>query len=316
MVRLIFLCFFLTGFLFAKPPARPKPDLLFIENPLMKIGVDRSMGASITWLSWQGHQENSVNIHDPGRLIQQSYYAGKLIDRRADGQSKSWSPWSWNPIQGGGVNSWARVTRFEKIGESALISETVPKLWDMPDEEAEATMMQKTEFEPQMPNVVCVRCRLICTRKVGDRWGPAVPRHQELPALYFTSQFRHIESYLGGQKWQRVEQPPGPPWGKATPPKKVMACWNDGGQGIAVYSPAADKHWNFGPHRPFTPNAKATDGPCIHLAPIGTVLLDVQSKLEYRYWIITGTKEQITRCADALLKKYPDEKLVLLNPGK
>jgi arylsulfatase A-like enzyme len=56
-----------------------------------------------------------VNSADPGRLIQQSYYAGKRLDRKADGQSKSWSPWTWNPIQGGGVSSWARVNDFKRL---------------------------------------------------------------------------------------------------------------------------------------------------------------------------------------------------------
>lgn len=123
--------------LWAKPE-RPKPNLLFIENGVAKVGIDRSMGASITWLSWKGHPENTINIHDPGRLLQQSYYAGKTLDRTADGQSESWSPWSWNPIQGGGVGSWARVTVFRKDSDGRLQSETVPKLWDMPGEEAEA----------------------------------------------------------------------------------------------------------------------------------------------------------------------------------
>lgn len=295
-------------------PERPKPDLLFIENPAMKVGIDRSMGASITWLSWKAHPGNIINIHDPGRLLQQSYYAGKSLDRLADGQHKAWTPWSWNPIQGGGVMSWARVTRFEKIEDRALTAETIPKLWDMPDEEAEAVMFQATEFEPDMPNVVRVHNRLVCKRQQGDRWGAAVPRHQELPACYFTSAFRHFVSYLGDGKWRPEEQPPGPPWGKATPPLKVMACFNDDDQGVAIYSPVADQHWNFGPHRPHTPSAKPEDGPCVHLAPIATVPLGPQSTLEYRYWMVVGTKAEITRQIDALLKKFPVEKLSLSNP--
>lgn len=312
MRRLILLLLLILP-LEAKPPVRPKPDLLYLENQSMKIGIDRSMGASITWLSWKDHQENIVNIHDPGRLIQQSYYAGNNLDRKAEGQSKAWSPWTWNPIQGGGINSWANVTRFEKLGDKALISETIPKLWDMPDEEAEAVMVQKSEFEPDMPNVVCINNRFISKRKENDKWGAAVPRHQELPALYFTSQFRNIESYLGKGKWQRLEQPPGPPWGKTTPPLKIMACFNDKGQGIAVFSPSADRHWNFGPHQPYTASATATDGPCIHLAPIGRLQLGPKSTLEYRYWMITGTKEEITKRVDALLAKYPKEKIIFIN---
>ncbi|MEK6232921.1 MAG: hypothetical protein N2A42_13825 [Luteolibacter sp.] len=45
----------------------------------MKIAIDRSMAAAVTWLSWKNHPENSINIHDPVRLLQQSYYAGKRL---------------------------------------------------------------------------------------------------------------------------------------------------------------------------------------------------------------------------------------------
>lgn len=184
----------------------------------------------------------------------------------------------------------------------------------MPNEEARAVMLQSTEFEPDMPGVVRVRNRLVCTRQKGDRWGGAVPRHQELPACYFTRAFRHFSSYLGDGNWRPEEQPPGPPWGKATPPLNVMACFNDGGQGVAIFSPVADQHWNFGPHRPDTPAAKPESGPCVHLAPIATVALGPQSTLEYRYWIVVGTKAEITRQIDTLRRKYPNEKLTLGDP--
>ena len=145
----------------ANAPARTE-DLLLLDNGTVKVGIDRAKGAAITWLSWTGYPKNMVNSADPGRLIQQSYYAGKRLDRKADGQSKSWSPWTWNPIQGGGVSSWARVNEFKRLEDHTLYAETVPKLWDMPNEEAAALMRQWTGFEPEMPNVVVVRCELIC----------------------------------------------------------------------------------------------------------------------------------------------------------
>ncbi len=292
-------------------PGRPEPEMLFLEDETMKIGIDRSMGASITWLSWREHPDNVVNIHDPGRLIQQSYYAGQLVDRRTDGQHEAWSPWSWNPIQGGGVKSWARVTRFGKTDDGRLVSETVPKLWDMPDEEAAALMAQSTGFEPGVSGVVRVRNRLVSKREPGDRWGGARPRHQELPALYFISAFRHFESYLGDGEWRREKQPPGPPWGRAEPPHNVMGCFNDDGQGIAVFSPAADTHWNFGPHRPYRPDAGPEDGPCVHLAPLATVSLEPEATLGYRYWMVVGTREEVARRIDVLLERYGDERLIL-----
>ena len=296
-------------------PKRPKPDLKFIENGEIKLGMDRSMGASITWLSWKGHEGNIINIHDPGRLLQQSYYAGKSLERIADGQHKAWSPWTWNPIQGGGVNSWARVTKFKKPEHGKIFAETVPKLWDMHDEEAEALMQQQVGLVKGAPNVIEVSNRLVCKRKPGDRWGDrAVARHQELPACYFISEFRHFECYLGRGRWKKVEQSPGPPWGQTTPPLKIMACFNDAGQGVAIFSPAATEHWNFGPHQKYQPNAAPTGGPCVHMAPIAKVKLGPKSILQYRYWLVTGERESIAARLDELLKQHADEKLKLENP--
>jgi len=74
---------------------------------------------------------------------------------------------------------------------------------------------------------------------------------------------------------------------------------------------AADPHWNFGPQHPFTPKATPTDGPCIHLAPIATVALGPKSTLGYRYWMVVGTKDEVTWRIDALLEKYREEKITL-----
>ena len=103
-------------------------DLLTLDNGSVKVGIDREKGASITWLSWSDYPKNMVNVADPGRLIQQSYYAGKSLDRNADGQSKAWSPWTWNPIQGGGISSWARVNEFKRLGTDSLFAETIPNI--------------------------------------------------------------------------------------------------------------------------------------------------------------------------------------------
>jgi hypothetical protein len=285
-------------------------NLTRIDNGTASIGIDRKMGGSITWLSWQAHPGNTINIHDPGRLIQQSYYAGKKLDRTADGQSKNWSPWTWNPIQGGGVGSWARVTKLEKKPE-AIFCETIPKLWDMPNEEAAAVMRQWTGFEPGMPNVIVVRCEFESRRKPGDRWGDnPVPLHQELPACYFTRSFGTVKTYLGNGKWRNEEQPPGPPWGRAEPPKNVMACFDAAGQGIAVYSPVATQHWNFGPHGKGV-SADPKGSPCMHVAPLSTVRLTPKSRLRFRYWLVVGTEAAMIPRLDALLKTYSDEQLDL-----
>ena len=315
---------FLTGLLLnllaipslaAATPDHAPEELLMLESSQAKIGIDRAKGASITWLSWKGYPDNTVNLYDPGRLIQQSYYAGKRLDRRADGQTPAWSPWSWNPIQGGGTGSWARVTHFEhRRDRGILFGETIPKLWDMPDEEAQAIMRQWTGFEKDMPRVVVVRNQLVCTRGLADRWGPPHPSPQELPACYFTRNFDTFKIYQGNKRWKTLSQDPGPPWGRTKPPLKAMACFNEEGQGIAIYSPASGETWNFGPHV----NARSTDpkgGPCVHIAPVGHVRLGPRSTYEYSYWLIVGTQAQITADLDRLIQSYSTERGKLTEPG-
>jgi hypothetical protein len=72
-----------------------------IDNDTLNVKLDLNRGGTISYISISGSERNLVNIYDEGRYIQQSYYAGKSIDRQADGQSPDWSPWSWNPIQAG-----------------------------------------------------------------------------------------------------------------------------------------------------------------------------------------------------------------------
>jgi hypothetical protein len=291
-------------------PPRGTGDLLTIDNGTVSIGIDRTKGGSITWLSWTGYRKNAVNHADPGRLIQQSYYAGRSLDRTAEGQSKRWSPWTWNPIQGGGVSSWARVTEFNIIDKQTLYSETVPKLWDMPNEEAAARMRQWTAFEPGMADVVVVRCEFVAQRAEEDRWGPAVARAQEVPACYFTRNFSVVKSYSGDGQWREESQPPGPPWGKASPPRKAMAVFAPGGQGIAIFSPVATQPWNFGPHGGGASDDPAA-GPCMHVAPLDRVNLGPRSQYRYRYWIAVGTEAELAVRLDALREKYASERAEL-----
>lgn len=291
-------------------------ELLILSNSEVKVGIDKEKGGSITWLSSNGYPKNIVNSIDPGRLIQQSYYAGNSLNRQSEGQHKAWSPWTWNPIQGGGVGSWARVSEFKKIENgSTLYSETIPKLWDMANEEADARMKQWTSFEPSMPNVIVVKCELICMRDENDQWGPAALRPQEIPACYFTRNFSMVKSYLGNKSWREEKQPPGPPWGKANPPRKTMAFFEKSGQGIAVFSPSSINNWNYGPHgHGSSDDPKA--GPCMHVAPLDRVKLGHDSVYRYRYWLILGDEKSITNRADTLWKKYSKERAVLTTQDK
>ncbi len=294
----------------SQPPPQPDPaGLVRISNGIVTVGVHRGMGGSISWLSWTGQPDNVVNHSDPGRLIQQSYYAGRALDRRAEGQSPHWSPWPWNPIQGGGVGSWARARILQRTADGFLFGETVPKLWDMPNETAAAIMRQWTGFEPALSNTVVVRCEFVAMRDpTNDRWGVARASAQEVPACYFTRKFEVVRSYLGEGQWRDEPVGPGPPWRSASPPRNAMAVFDADGNGIAVFSPAATQPWNYGvngPQQPSSPEA----GPCVHLAPIDrTPMMGPRSVYRYRYWLVVGTAAEIARSLDTLITKHGKER--------
>lgn len=309
MLRQLLLLGTLAASSAAEPAAQLPEDLLSVDNGTVKIAIDRAKGASITHFSWSAYPQNAVNSYDPGRLIQQSYYSGKRIDRRTAGQHQAWSPWSWNPIQGGGVGSWSEVPVFKRIDRETLYSETIPKLWDMPDEPAAALMRQWTSFEPGMPNVVVVRCQLKSERQPGDRWGPPNNRHQEVPATYFTRNFTTVKSYLGDGRWRTEPTKPGPPWSQAKSPRHAMACFEESGQGIAVFSPNA-LFWNYGPVGKSKPDTPLSP-PCIHIAPVTLARLAPRSTYTYRYWMAVGTAPQIAARLETLWKNYADDRAQL-----
>lgn len=49
---------------------------VFLDNGVIRVGVDATRGGSIGWLSLSSSNESLVNKHDEGREIQLSFYAG------------------------------------------------------------------------------------------------------------------------------------------------------------------------------------------------------------------------------------------------
>ena len=112
---------------------------------------------------------------------------------------------------------------------------------------------------------------------------------------------------MGEGKWRDETQPPGPPWGRIHPPRDAMAFFCETGMGIAVFSPSATQHWNFGPHgRGMSDDPSA--GPCMHVAPLDQVALASKSTYRYRYWLVLGNAESLSARLDQLWVKYSDDK--------
>ena len=288
----------------------------FLDNGTLRLGASTRAGASFDFLAPSGGG-NLVNKHDQGRLIQQSYYAGSTLNRIPDGQSPSWSPWPWNPIQGGdSSNKQALVQEISvsSFGEG-FFSRTIPLLWDMTTgEQGKAYMDQWNEFEPGLPDVIRVTCRLTCFRDPADVWGGAVTRNQELPAVYLIRNLSKAVAYFGNSPWtgdatEVFDYSPDPakapfPWAQVTPTEPWMAMVDPGTDtGVGLFSPIGNIHWNVGSVGGAT--GGPTDGATMHMAPLRNMNLDRDSIMVYSYWLIYGDLSTIRSRVYELHNRYP-----------
>jgi hypothetical protein len=271
-------------------------ESLELDNDTLHLKLDLTRGGAINYISKSGTDRNIVNIHDEGRYIQQSYYAGKTLDRTASGQNPNWSPWPWNPIQvGDSYRNRAEILESDKEGNTLYVK-CIPMLWDMNNEPAEAIMEQWTTLEG---NVLKVHNRLTCQR-TDDIWGEGISRHQELPAVYPISALKHLYSYLGDMPFSGgpLDKPEvihleDGFWGRYEDDmvtENWMAFVDDNHWGIGVYTPICS---NFLAGMAGSPGFEAMDGPTSYIAPVKSEALDKNSVFEYDYWLVVGTLNQI-----------------------
>ncbi|HEX5791420.1 MAG TPA: hypothetical protein VFY13_09700, partial [Luteolibacter sp.] len=286
-------------------------ETTYIDNGTLRMGTPTTQGGSINFLAPSGGA-NLVNWYDAGRLIQQSYYAGQSLDRTAEGQSPSWSPWAWNPIQGGDAsNARSQViemTRFES--GAGYFTRTVPLLWDMTtSEKAKAWIDQWNQFEPNMPDVIRITCRFTCFRDTNDLWTNIQARHQELPAVYLIRTLSKVVTYQGANPWTNdalevSNITPGPPWIKHFPTENWVAMVNPGTDvGVGVYSPFGNLFWWVGATG--SPPGTPTSAQTMHMAPIRAMSLGRDSILCYRYWLIHGDLSTIRQRIYQLRNLHP-----------
>ena len=266
-----------------------------LDNGHITLRQDLGRGGSICYISLSGEDRNIVNVYDDGRLIQQSYYAGNPLNRQDEGQSSAWSPWRWNPIQGGNyAGSGARVLHVERTDTSTYVK-CVPMLWDMNDHEAEAIMEQWTSIDG---NVVHVRNKLTCNR-TDTIYGEGIATQQEIPAVYPISKLKKLYVYIGEEPFTGAELTTpaivrlqdNMCWGSyPSVPEKWMAFVDDNLWGLGVYTPSAESFWagRYG-----GPDGEASSISTSYIAPVCTTALAKSSVMEYDYYLIVGDLDAI-----------------------
>jgi len=273
---------------------RKKNNEPAIDNGILTLKLDLTRGGAICWLSLSGTKRNVVNIADEGRYIQQSYYAGRSLDRKADGQSPAWSPWSWNPIQvGDAFRNRAEILDFNQ-SENSMYIKCIPMQWDMNNQPAEATMEQWTTLTG---SVLKVRNRLTCFR-TDEIYGDSILCDQELPAVYPISALKNLYTYIGDKPFSNdsltnpeVINLASGFWGiYKNIPEHWMAFVDENNWGLGVYNPRCD-HFLAGMSG--SPRKESKDGSTSYIAPIKKEILYKNCVYEYEYYIVIGTLNEI-----------------------
>lgn len=279
--------------------AQEQPNEIEISSRALRLKQDLTRGGAICYISKSSDEHNLVNICDEGRYIQQSYYAGNVVNRQDEGQCPTWSPWAWNPIQVGDyARNRAQILKHSTNGKKSYVK-CIPMQWDMNNHPAEAIMEQWTTIKG---NVIHVKNRLTCQR-TDSLYGEGVESNQEIPAVYLISALKNLHSYFGTKPFtgERTEQTEvkqiiiGDPehfWGSyPTIPEHWMAFTDDNGWGVAVYSPSATHFLagRFGDNLEGDAHSAATS----YIAPLRRERLTKNSVVEYDYYLIVGSIEQI-----------------------
>src|SRR4051794_41621618 len=87
----------------AIPPKAHGARMSYLDNGVIKLGVDLNVGGAVTYLAKSGDDLNVINSWDWGRQVQMSYYAGPVpFTPRGKEPAKEWRGVGGESIQAGG----------------------------------------------------------------------------------------------------------------------------------------------------------------------------------------------------------------------
>jgi hypothetical protein len=271
--------------------AAAQRSMSYLDNGVIRIGVDLELGGAITYLA-ENHGENIINSADYGRQIQQSYYSGP----QPYGQSHpAWKNWPWNPIGTGDVyGNKSRVVAQRNNGKTLYVR-TVPLHWALNNVPCECTFETWIELEG---NVAKVRAQ-INNRRIDRAQYKAFD--QELPAVYTNGTFYRLFTYDGGEPFTgaplRQMQNSGPPWTNWYSSENWAALVNDGGFGLGVFHP--DVYTFIGGFHGKPGVGGPKDGSTGYISPVRHEILDHNIRYSYECRLIVGTLDQIREYAYA-----------------
>tara|TARA_R110002096_G_scaffold203718_15_gene389101 strand:- start:4532 stop:6211 length:1680 start_codon:yes stop_codon:yes gene_type:complete len=257
------------------PPGADPSDWIFLDNGVYRLGVIKSAGAGIGYLSRSDSTRNLLNHYDRGRLIQQSYYGD------ADGSKWVDQPWCLNPVQGGSYENAIPKLIELRARKTQLYSKSVPLHWATGELLEDFEMEQWIELKGAL-----VQLRFRMTYKGAETHAA---RHQEIPAVFLDSSLSHLAIYQGdspgtGAAISRFQ--PGRKNEYYQIPEHWAAFVNESDVGLGIYVPIAEQLTTYR-----FPGGANSD--CSYLAPIATFAFKPGLTFEYDAYVCLGSLVEI-----------------------
>lgn len=268
--------------------------VVYMVNDRFRIGTHLYYGGSLTYFEDlnDGRDDigNLINIHDGGRLVQQSYYA---TDVAANGGV------SYNPVQGGNGAGYSKLIDLE-ITEDYIYIKARAKSWlDRTNNGLSSSYMENWYSIEE--DYVRVENTFVDFLLANNNDIP-----HELPAVYLVGGLKNLAFYTGNSPWTDDALSywdaenlmlgvggKGHQWYHEDP--ESWACWfNEEGWGVGFYVPNTDgcQAWAAGnADNMETYNPYANETTYFRLSQ-GYPIRPFE-KVEYSYIIATGTPNEI-----------------------
>lgn len=285
---------FLTASANAASGGNVNVKMSYIQNKHIRLGVDLSIGGSVTYLSKRGGP-NMINSHDWGRQIQMSFYSGPSpYEPEGHKPHANWAGLGWNPIQSGDCyHHRSKVLEYRNDGDSIYVK-CRPMQWPLNDYPGHCIFETWYTLKGDR---VCVRSRLTNERNDKTQYHA---RTQELPAIYTNGPWYKLVAYKGdkpftGEKPTVIvgrDDHKGWPWRNFYTSEQWVALLDDDNNGIGVYEPGA---YQFTGGFAGAPKGKGgpKSGQTGYMAPTIPGILDHNIVYTYQYMLIVGSLDEI-----------------------
>jgi hypothetical protein len=257
----------------------------YLDNGVIRLGVNLDLGGAITYLSASNSKTNLVNSFDWGRQIQMSHYSGPVpFSPNGKKPNKTWSGLGWNPIQCGDCYGNRSKILSHRNNGKVIYVKCIPMQWPLDNEPGECTFECWIRLKH---NTAEVRSRMVNGRSDRTQYPG---RSQEQPAVYTCGPWHRLMTYTNDQPFTGgavVQIPASFPWSGWMATENWAALVDDHDYGLGIWEPGTFQFIGGFAGKPGVGGPK--DAPTGYIAPLQEETLDYNIDCEYNYTLIVGS---------------------------